>query len=751
MDRNQPVSDPAAATDAAPGGTALGAAALQRLLGLLGRAVELEATRHALKATGEPRFGQGRETLRRLDGALNKLGLYGFELAGTLGHALQPQHLPALVEHDGRTWVLVEQRGEHVVLDAGDGALLELSRQDVAQAAALWLRPRAGAAAAAADGDEAQPARALLGSALRQRRRLLAEVALASLLTSVLAVATGLFSQQVYDRVVPSFALSTLWALVGIVGLLLAFDFVLRVVRARMLDRIACDIDEEVSSEVFRVLGDVRLDARPRAVGTLAAQVGGLEAARAFFTSSVLFTLAEIPFALVFIVVIACIGGPLAWVYVAAAALALVAGLLAQAGVRRLAAQQQAGVHARNGLLVESIAGSETIKALGATWRFAERWRALTRDVSEHARRQRATNALTSSLAVSLSSVSYLAVIVFGVYLIQEGSLTVGGLIAVTMLGGRVVGPISSGIHLLTQGHAAALALRAVNAVLSLPAERDPSVRLLRPQALGAELRLEGLRFNYDEAPVPQLDIGALTLAEGERVVLVGPPGSGKSTLLRVLAGLYRPSAGRVLMGGLDITLVDPDVLRRAVALLPQEVQMFRGTLRENLCLGALVPDQQLLEAVRALGLDGLLSDHPRGLDRPIAEGGSGLSVGQRQLCGVARAMARRPRIWLLDEPSSALDPATEQRMYQALEQVLGERDVLVVATHRPGAASLCRRAIVMQRGRVVADGDRAALLQRSRAAAGPATAPAAAASASPTTAAARAATAVSTSAPALS
>jgi ATP-binding cassette subfamily C protein LapB len=724
MDSDHPVNtEPSAAPGGA--GSALAAPAVQRLLGLLGHGVELEAVRHALQAAGGPRFGQGRDTLRQLDGALGKLGLFGFELASARGRTLEPRHLPLLIEHEGASWVLLEQRGEHVVLDSGSGELRELPRADIADALAVWLRPRAQPAAS---DDQKQPARALLWNALRQRRRLLAEIAMASLLTSVLAVATGLFSQQVYDRVVPSFALSTLWALVGIVGVLLVFDFTLRVVRARMLDRIACEIDEEVSSEVFRVLGDVRLDARPRAVGTLAAQVGGLESTRAFFTSSVLFALAEIPFALIFIVVIACIGGPLAWVYVAAALAALVVGLVAQANVRRLAAQQQLGMHQRNGVLVEAISGSETLKALGATWRFAERWRSLTRDISDHARRQRATNAVTASFATSLSNMSYLSVVVFGVYLIQEGSLTVGGLTAIAMLGSRVVGPIASGIHLLTQAHAATLALKAVNAVLSLPAERDPRVQLLRPHQVSAELRLEGVRFGYGEAPVPQIDIDSLKFCEGDRVVLVGPPGSGKSTLLRLLAGLYRPSSGQVLLGGYDVSLLDPDVVRRAVALLPQEVQMFRGTLRENLCLGATVEDQRLLDAVRALGVDALVADHPRGLDRPIAEGGSGLSVGQRQLCGVARAMARRPRIWLLDEPSSALDPATERRMYQAIEQQLGERDVLVVATHKPATAELCRRAILMQRGRIVGDGDRAALVYRLRTAQRPAQAGAAAA-----------------------
>lgn len=705
MDRHPPAVSAASAEIEAP--------ALQRLLARLGHDSEVGAVTQALAGVGSPGFAGGADALRQLDEALNRLGAFGFEYAGSRGRAVEARHCPLLVAHEGTCQVLTELRGDTAVLEGGDGVCREVPREALAEAPVVWIKPPA---ATRLPEDAERPSRGLLLRALGRRRRLLGEVVVATSLCSLFTIASSLFSQQVYDRVVPSFATATLWALVGILCTLMVFDFALRVVRARMLDRVACEVDDEVSTEVFRALGDVRLDARPRSVGTLAAQVSGLESARSFFTSSVLFTLAEVPFVILFVALIGVIGGPIAWVYVAAAVLAVVAGLAAQVRIKRLLATQQTNMHARNGVLVEAIAGSETIKALGAGWRFAERWRVVTHEILEHSRRMRAVNAFASAFSQSLSGQAYVAVMVYGVYLIADGQLTVGGLTAIAMLGARVVGPITSAIGLLTQAQSARLAMRSVDGVLKLPPERERGVATLRPADLGADLVLEEVRFGYDEAPLPQVDIDKFSLQAGDRVLLLGPSGSGKSTLLRLLAGLYRPTSGRVTLGGVDVQLLDADLVRRTVSLLPQEVHLFRGSLRENLALGTVADDGRMIEVVRKLGLDALVADHPRGLDRPIAEGGSGLSGGQRQLCGVARAMVRRPRVLLLDEPTSALDPATERRLYDALDQLLRPEDILVVATHRPAPATLCTRAVVMQRGRIVSDGERAKLLAQLRA-----------------------------------
>jgi len=554
----------------------------------------------------------------------------------------------------------------------------------------------------------------LVWQELFRERGWLWQLVVATCLINLFAVSTSLFAMQVYDRVVPTLAYTTLTTLAVGMAIVVALDWTLKIVRARILDSLASAVDERLSQKVFEHLLQLRLDAQPRSLGTLAAQISSLETVRRFFTSTIIFALVDLPFALMFLAFIMVIGGAVAWVYVLLLPAAIVLGLVAQWRLKGLARDQLSRSNERQGLLVDSIRGAESIRANNAGTRFAGEWRELTQSINRYGIAQRAFSSLSSVTTSSLSVTAYVAGVVVGVAQIEAGLLTMGGLIACTILGGRVIAPVAQSVHHLVQWQHVKQALVMVHGVLSLDPQRRLDQQLLEPALPPESLALEGVRFAYQTSPVDQLDIDQLHFSAGERVLLLGPVGSGKSTLLKVLAGLYKPQAGRVRLGLADLWTVDPALVSGWVGYLPQSVQLFRGTLRSNLSLTDGVSDDRLLEVSTQLGIDELSADSGLGMDLPISEGGEGLSGGQRQLVALARVFVNQPRIWLFDEPTSSMDREMEQRVWQALETALRPNDIVVVSTHRPMLASrLVNRVLIMQRGSIVQDGSPETLLPR--------------------------------------
>jgi len=306
----------------------------------------------------------------------------------------------------------------------------------------------------------------------------------------------------------------------------------------------------------------------------------------------------------------------------------------------------------------------------------------------------------------SLSSLAYVAAVVVGVWQIEAGLLTMGGLIACSILGGRVIAPVAQGVQYLTQWQNVSQSLRMVDQVLNLDLERRPDQTLLLPDEPPESIELEKIRFAYPESPVQQINIPTLSFKAGERVLLVGPVGCGKSTLLKVMAGMYRPSEGRIRLGDADLWEIDPQLVASQLGYLPQSVHLFKGTLRSNLSLSGTAGDSRLLKVTRDLGVDAIAASSPLGMDLAISEGGEGLSGGQRQLVALARVVIDQPRIWLLDEPTSSLDAESEAKVWAVLEENLAPNDILIVSTHRPmQAIKLATRVIAMQQGEIIKDG----------------------------------------------
>jgi len=549
---------------------------------------------------------------------------------------------------------------------------------------------------------------------LFRERGWLWQLAVATCLINLFAVSTSLFAMQVYDRVVPTLAYTTLTTLAAGMAIVVALDWTLKIVRARILDSLASAVDERISQRVFEHLLQLRLDAQPRSLGTLAAQISSLETVRHFFTATVIFALVDLPFALMFLAFIMMIGGAVAWVYVLLLPAAIVLGLMAQWRLKGLARDQLSRSNERQGLLVDSIRGAESIRANNAANRFAGEWRELTQSINRYRIAQRAFSNLSSVTTSSLSVSAYVSGVVVGVAQIEAGLLTMGGLVACTILGGRVIAPVAQSVHHLVQWQHVKQALLMVHGVLALAPQRRREQQLIAPATPPDSLALEDVRFAYQSSQVNQLNVDQLRVSAGERVLLLGPVGSGKSTLLKVLAGLYQPQEGRVRLGLADLWAIDPELVSATIGYLPQSVQLFRGTLRSNLSLAGAVSDDRLLEICAQLGIDALSADSALGMDLPISEGGEGLSGGQRQLVALARVFVNQPRIWLFDEPTSSMDREMEQRVWQALEEALQPDDIVVVSTHRPMlAAQLVNRVLIMQHGRIVQDGSPETLLPR--------------------------------------
>lgn len=537
-------------------------------------------------------------------------------------------------------------------------------------------------------------------------------VALAALLVNLLALAAPLFTMNVYDRVVPNGAIPSLVALAIGLGLAILFDFIIRIVRARIIDLTGKKIDVVLAANIFEHILAVKMANRPASVGILANQIRDFDSVREFFTSGTVVAATDLLFAVVFIGALFIIAGPLAWIPLLMLPIVLGAGFLVQRPLAQAMKRLQAESAARHGVLVESLSGIETVRAAGAETRMQTAWE---RSVAATARSGEDVH-FWSTLALTISSsaqqITSMLLIVIGVFLILDGQLTMGALIGANMLSGRVLAPIASLASLITRATQTVSALRAIDRLMNLERERPVTRSYVSRRIERGGVTFSNVSFAYPGSKERALEKVSFKIAPGERVAIIGRVGSGKTTVGRLLSGFYEPLEGSISVDGIDARQYDPADLRAGIGFVMQDTDLFYGKLRDNITIGRLAAtDEEVIEAARLAGVEQFIAGHPLGYDMPIAEGGRSLSGGQKQAIGLARAMIRKPTVLFMDEPTAHFDVRSEADFLERLKSLAKSDMTIIVSTHRPSLLSLVSRILVFEQGKLVADGPRDVVL----------------------------------------
>lgn len=548
--------------------------------------------------------------------------------------------------------------------------------------------------------------------AMLQQRFVYRDILWAALLINLFALAFPLFSMNVYDRVVPNNAVETLWALsIGVV-LVLGADLFMRLLRSHFVDEASARVDVQLSAVLMEKVLGMRLEHRAESVGSFAASLRGFEQVRDFIASGTVTTLIDLPFALLFVLVMLWISPWLALPVVVAGLIILALGWLQQQRLHELAETTYRAGAMRNATLIESLTGIETIKSQGAESVVQAKWERTNVFLAKTNVKMRALSSAAMYSTSTLIQLVTVSVVVIGVYLIGQRELTMGALIASSMLASRALAPAGQIVGLMMQYQGARTALESLNTVMEKPVERPVGQTFVERPQLRGEIEFRNVKFAYPGRTDSALEGLSFKIGAGEKVALIGRVGSGKSTIQRLILGLYQPTDGAVLLDGIDLRQLDPADVRRNCGYVSQDVTLFYGTLRENIAFGLpYADDSAIVAAAEVAGMGELVNRHPRGFDMPVGERGESLSGGQRQSVGLARAVLHNAPMLLLDEPTSAMDFSTEAQITTRIGAYASDKTVVLV-THRTSMLAMVSRVIVVDGGKIVADGPRDRIME---------------------------------------
>ena len=629
--------------------------------------------------------------------------------------------LPVIALLDGDKSVVVEAinaDGGAIIYDPQSGAesraisLADL--QGLSSGFVLLARPKFRLSASQLGGIGMQSEH-WFWSVMLEHRGLYRDVIYTSLFVNVLALALPVFTMNVYDRVVPNAAFETLWVLA--VGVLIAVfaDVGLRVMRGYFLDYSARRIDVDLSAAILEKTLGMRLENKPVSVGSYASNLRSFEFLRDITTSASLTGFIDIPFAFVFLLVVAWISPYLLIPIVIGIVALLLLALIMRPRLERLTETTYAASAQRNATLIETLSGLETLKAMGAESVMQRRWEEATRFLASQNLRSKNLQQWLSQSSSALQRFVQMFVIVLGVYLISAGQLSMGGLIACTMISSRATAPFAKLGSLITQYQNARVAMQSMDALFGTPSEYREESAYLSRESFNGDYEFKKVSFKYPNTELQSLSEASLKIKAGEHIAVLGRVGSGKSTLSKLALGLFQASDGEIRVDGVDIRQLDPHEYRGSVGYVPQEVTLFTGTLRDNISLGRpFITDAQLVRAVERAGIADWVNRHPLGFDMPISERGDSVSGGQKKCIAVARALVTEPNILILDEPTGGTDQTTERTIIESLSEFMKGR-TLIVVTHRNSLLALVDRIVVVDRGKIVADGAREAVVNALR------------------------------------
>lgn len=552
-------------------------------------------------------------------------------------------------------------------------------------------------------------------NAFRANLPMYRDVLIAALLINIFALSLPLFTMNVYDRVVPNFAVETLWMLAAGVAIVILMDLILKTMRGYFLDLASKRIDIKLSAEIMEQVLGIRMEARPVSVGSFASNLRAFETIRDFITSTSMVIVIDLPFAIIFLSVVAWIALPMALPMLIAMILIVGYGLLVRGKMEQLTETTYRASALRNATLVESLVGLETLKAMGAESIMQRRWEKTAAFLARIGVQQRLVALSNSNIGGAIQQITSVVIIILGVYLIARGELSMGGLIACSMLCSRGLSPLGQASGLLLQYHHARTAMNSLDEVMELPLERPNDANFLSRKKFLGEIEFKNVSFSYPGQEVTALNNVSFKINVGERVAVLGRIGSGKTTLEKLILGIFQPTSGAVLIDGIDSRQLNPAELRQQIGYVPQDITLFYGTLRENLVLAhPQADDAAVVQAAEVANLNEFVNAHPKGFDMLIGERGDSLSGGQRKAVGLARAVIHDPPILLMDEPTGSMDHSTEAHVKKKLDEYSKGKTLLVI-THRTALLEMVDRIIVVDGGQIVANGPKDSVVEALR------------------------------------